>query len=80
MTRRIFTRHPERQDLVIACHPLGRMGYPDEIAEAVIWLCSEEAAFVTGHALTIDGGYVAQERGRGCPYLHSRPVLHLTSH
>ena len=37
-------------------HPMGRVGTPDEVASAVLWLCSEGAGFVTGHALAIDGG------------------------
>lgn len=41
---------------VIAQEPVGRMGTPDEIAAAVLWLCSDEAAFAIGHALVIDGG------------------------
>ena len=45
---------------VAETHPIGRAGRPEEIAEAVIWLCSEAASFVTGHAMAIDGGYVAQ--------------------
>lgn len=40
--------------------PVGRMGEPEEVAEAVIWLCSDASSFVTGHALTVDGGWVAQ--------------------
>lgn len=40
--------------------PVGRMGEPEEVAEAVIWLCSDAASFVTGHAMTVDGGWVAQ--------------------
>jgi NAD(P)-dependent dehydrogenase (short-subunit alcohol dehydrogenase family) len=36
------------------------MGEPGEIAEAVVWMCSDAASFVTGHAMTVDGGYVAQ--------------------
>lgn len=39
--------------------PVGRMGQPEEVAAAVIWLCSEGASFVTGHALAVDGGWIA---------------------
>jgi len=41
-------------------HPIGRVGLPEEVAEAVIWLVSERASFVTGQSITIDGGYTAQ--------------------
>ena len=40
--------------------PVGRMGRPEEVAEAVIWLCSDMASFVTGAVLPIDGGYNAK--------------------
>lgn len=43
-----------------AMHPLGRTGKPEEIASGVVWLCSPEASFVTGHTLTLDGGFTAQ--------------------
>lgn len=43
-----------------AAHPIGRIGRPEEIANAVLWLCSDEALFVVGQSLTIDGGYTAQ--------------------
>ena len=41
-------------------HPIGRIGKADEVADAVVWLCSDHASFVTGHALPVDGGRVAQ--------------------
>ena len=47
---------PEGRERVIALEPVGRMGKPEEIAAAVVWLCSDAAAFVVGHALVIDGG------------------------
>lgn len=40
--------------------PMGRIGQPQEVAKAVVWLCSDEASFVTGHTLPVDGGVVSQ--------------------
>ena len=51
---------PQREQWMLETTPMGRLGTPEEVAEAVVWLCSDAAAFVTGHALTIDGGVVAQ--------------------
>jgi NAD(P)-dependent dehydrogenase (short-subunit alcohol dehydrogenase family) len=52
--------NPARRAGIIATEPIGRVGIPEEVAEAVVWLCSDAASFVTGHAMTVDGGYVAQ--------------------
>ncbi len=57
---RIVGRQPEIVDAIIAREPVGRMGRPEEIAAAVVWLCSDDASFVTGAFLSVDGGFVAQ--------------------
>lgn len=44
---------------MVAENPSGRLGTPEEVAEAVVWLCSDRASFVTGQTLTIDGGFLA---------------------
>jgi len=59
MTKRGLS-DPERRARIIANQPIGRVGTPEEVAEAVVWLCSDAASFVTGHTMTVDGGYVAQ--------------------
>jgi NAD(P)-dependent dehydrogenase (short-subunit alcohol dehydrogenase family) len=46
----------EGRERVIAQEPIGRMGRPEEIANAVLWLCSDAASFIIGHAMVIDGG------------------------
>ncbi len=51
---------PDIIDILNNQAPVGRIGQPREVAECIIWLCSDDASFVTGHALAVDGGYVAQ--------------------
>jgi NAD(P)-dependent dehydrogenase (short-subunit alcohol dehydrogenase family) len=53
-----FLADPKLKDFVEKSHPLGRLGRPEEIAEAVLWLCSDAASFVTGAVLPVDGGVV----------------------
>ena len=48
------------EESIVSMEPVGRMGTPEEIAETVVWLCSDSASFVTGHNMTVDGGFVAQ--------------------
>ena len=47
------------RETIIATQPVGRLGKPEEIAAAVVWLCSDQASFVTGQALAPDGGWTA---------------------
>jgi NAD(P)-dependent dehydrogenase (short-subunit alcohol dehydrogenase family) len=47
-------------NMIIALHPIGRLGKPEEVAELVMWLSSEKASFVTGSYYAVDGGYLAQ--------------------
>jgi NAD(P)-dependent dehydrogenase (short-subunit alcohol dehydrogenase family) len=51
---------PEGRAKVISEEPIGRMGKPEEIANAVVWLCSEAAGFIVGSAMVIDGGQTIQ--------------------
>ncbi len=59
MMRQGLDRDPRLEEAYKKSHPLGRLGTPEEIAEAVMWMCSDEASFVTGVALPVDGGYTA---------------------
>ena len=54
------SERPEAEARWIDLAPLGRIGRPEEIAEAVVWLCSDAASFVTGHPMVVDGGYVVR--------------------
>jgi NAD(P)-dependent dehydrogenase (short-subunit alcohol dehydrogenase family) len=56
---RALERDPQLEQALIAAYPMGRLAEPAEVANAVMWLCSEQASFVTGHQLAIDGGLTA---------------------
>ncbi|MGA9509297.1 MAG: SDR family oxidoreductase [Candidatus Sulfotelmatobacter sp.] len=58
MADRIF-RVPQIHKHVLSCHPIGRLGKPLEIAEAVVWMSSDRASFMTGQTLVLDGGFLA---------------------
>ena len=60
MVRRAFGANPECAEAVSSMEPVGRLGKPEEIAEAVVWLCSDAASFVTGLPMAVDGGLIAQ--------------------
>ena len=64
MADRIF-RAPGVRKYVLGCHPIGRLGTPTEIAEAVVWMCSDRASFMTGQSLVLDGGFLAGPNSPG---------------
>ncbi|MBI2678478.1 MAG: SDR family oxidoreductase [Candidatus Koribacter versatilis] len=61
MGERLFGA-PEVRPFAVGMHPIGRFGKPMEVAEAVLWMCSDRASFMTGQSLVLDGGFLA---GRG---------------
>lgn len=60
MVGRLKERRPRMFEKIVRGEPIGRIGQPEEIAETAVWLCSDAASFVTGHAMSVDGGIVAQ--------------------
>ncbi len=60
MVRRLVAGRPKLEQRLVAVEPIGRKGKPQEVAEAVVWLCSEAASFVSGCAMPVDGALTAQ--------------------
>jgi NAD(P)-dependent dehydrogenase (short-subunit alcohol dehydrogenase family) len=58
-----FERVPDVRDATIATHAMRRLGRPEEIADAVVYLCSDRSSFVTGHVLAVDGGIQVNPHG-----------------
>jgi NAD(P)-dependent dehydrogenase (short-subunit alcohol dehydrogenase family) len=60
MVQRVIDANPAMESALAGMEPVGRLGTPEEIADAVVYLCSENASFVTGFAMAVDGGLIAQ--------------------
>ena len=58
MIERFTAGNAEAKSALLKDEPIGRLGKPEEVASAVVYLCSDDASFVTGHPMVVDGGYV----------------------
>ncbi|MFZ0850569.1 MAG: glucose 1-dehydrogenase [Hyphomicrobiaceae bacterium] len=59
MVADMLAKEPDAMKDILRAQPIGRLGRPEEIASAVLWLCSPGSSFVIGHALAVDGGFTA---------------------
>ena len=59
MLQRVFDENPKFADAMISAQPVKRLGEPHEIGDAAVYLCSDASSYITGHALPVDGGYMA---------------------
>jgi NAD(P)-dependent dehydrogenase (short-subunit alcohol dehydrogenase family) len=59
MVAEMLAKQPDAMKEIMKQQSIGRLGRPEEIASAVLWLCSDGASFVLGHALAVDGGFTA---------------------
>ena len=60
MIDRIMGNKKKAEDQLIGLKPVGRIGQHEEIANAVVWMCSDDASFATGLSISVDGSFVAQ--------------------
>ena len=72
MVKGVIDSNPGLEEWFITREPVGRLGTPEEVAEAVVWLCSDAASFVTGHIMPVDGGGRCTVMGSGNRYRQSR--------
>jgi NAD(P)-dependent dehydrogenase (short-subunit alcohol dehydrogenase family) len=54
----MIAAHPDAENQMLLHQPIGRLGRPEEVAQAAVWLCSDAASLVTGVVLPVDGGYL----------------------
>jgi len=59
MVEQVLSQNEKITEKMIALHPMRRFGVPEEVATSILWLCSDDASFITGHTHVVDGGILA---------------------